>query len=83
MKILLEILLVDYLEYKCSTIDNNIFRPIVISPDIRKAFEENAKHIGAVNPLEIAAKLYKYKIKFKHKYYYKTQTFLFRKPTTT
>jgi hypothetical protein len=38
-----------------NTIDNNIFRPINISPDIRRAFAENAANIGAVNPLETAA----------------------------
>ena len=37
-----------------ATINNNIFRPINISPDIRRAFAENAAAIGEVNPLEIA-----------------------------
>jgi len=37
-----------------STIDNNVFRPINISPDIRRAFAENAAAIGETNPLEIA-----------------------------
>jgi len=31
-------------------IDNNIFRPINISPDIQQAFAENAARIGEVNP---------------------------------
>ena len=34
-----------------NTIDNNIFRPINISPDIRIAFRENAESIGEINPL--------------------------------
>ena len=37
-----------------NTIDNNVFRPINISPDIRRAFAENAAAIGESNPLEIA-----------------------------
>ena len=41
-------------ESKDTTINNNIFRPINISPDIRRAFAENAAAIGEVNPLEIA-----------------------------
>ena len=35
-------------------IDNNIFRPINISRDIRLAFARNAASIGEVNPLERA-----------------------------
>jgi len=37
-----------------NTIDNNIFRPINISPDIRQAFRENAAAIGESDPLERA-----------------------------
>ena len=37
-----------------NTIDNNIFRPINISRDIRLAFARNAASIGEVNPLERA-----------------------------
>jgi hypothetical protein len=37
-----------------ATIDNNIFRPINISPDIRRAFAENAAKIGQADPLETA-----------------------------
>ena len=37
-----------------NTIDNNVFRPINISPDIRRAFAENAASIGEANPLELA-----------------------------
>ena len=38
-----------------NTIDNNVFRPINISPDIRRAFAQNAAKIGEVNPLETAS----------------------------
>jgi len=38
-----------------NTIDNNIFRPINISPEIRRAFAQNAEKIGEVNPLESAS----------------------------
>jgi len=37
-----------------NTIDNNMFRPINISPDIRNAFRENASAIGESDPLEAA-----------------------------
>jgi hypothetical protein len=37
-----------------NTIDNNLFRPINISPDIRQAFRENAAQIGQADPLETA-----------------------------
>jgi len=37
-----------------STIDNNIFRPINISPDVISAFRENAERIGVANPLDAA-----------------------------
>ncbi len=37
-----------------NTIDNNIFRPINISRDIRLAFARNAAAIGETNPLEVA-----------------------------
>jgi len=37
-----------------NTIDNNMFRPINISPDIRQAFRENASAIGESDPLEAA-----------------------------
>ena len=37
-----------------NTIDNNIFRPINISPEIRRAFADNAAKIGEVNPLDAA-----------------------------
>ena len=32
-----------------NTVDNNIFRPITISPDIRIAFKQNAEAIGEIN----------------------------------
>ena len=32
-----------------NTVDNNIFRPITISPDIRIAFRQNAEAIGEIN----------------------------------
>ena len=38
-----------------ATIDNNIFRPINISPDIRLAFRENADKLGIADPLDTAA----------------------------
>jgi len=38
-----------------SSIDNNVFRPINISPEIRQAFAENAAKIGESNPLIVAA----------------------------
>ena len=38
-----------------NTIDNNIFRPIIISPEVRRAFAENAAAIGEVNPLDRAS----------------------------
>jgi len=38
-----------------NTIDNNIFRPISISPDVRRAFAENATAIGETNPLDVAS----------------------------
>jgi hypothetical protein len=38
-----------------NTIDNNIFRPINISPEIRRAFADNAAKIGEVNPLDAAS----------------------------
>ena len=38
-----------------STIDNNVFRPISISPDIRRAFARNAANIGEADPLEEAS----------------------------
>ena len=38
-----------------SSIDNNQFRPITISMDVRKAFADNAAKIGASNPYEEAA----------------------------
>jgi hypothetical protein len=38
-----------------SSIDNNQFRPISISMDVRKAFADNAAKIGASNPYEEAA----------------------------
>ena len=34
-----------------ASIDNNVFRPINISPEIRQAFAENAAKIGEPNPL--------------------------------
>ena len=34
-----------------NTVDNNIFRPITISPDIRIAFRQNAEAIGEINPI--------------------------------
>ena len=37
-----------------NTIDNNMFRPINISPDVMQAFRENAEKIGLPNPLEVA-----------------------------
>jgi len=37
-----------------NTIDRNIFRPINISPDIRRAFRENAAAIGTTSPLDDA-----------------------------
>ena len=37
-----------------STIGNNIFRPINISPDVISAFRENAERIGVANPLDVA-----------------------------
>jgi hypothetical protein len=37
-----------------NTIDNNIFRPINISADIRKAFRDNAANIGEADPLASA-----------------------------
>jgi hypothetical protein len=40
-----------------NAIDNNIFRPINISPDIRGAFRENAARIGVADPLESAANI--------------------------
>ena len=38
-----------------SSIDNNIFRPISISTDVKNAFAENAAKIGEANPFEEAA----------------------------
>jgi len=38
-----------------NTIDNNIFRPIIISPEVRRAFSENAAAIGEINPLDRAS----------------------------
>jgi len=38
-----------------NTIDNNVFRPINISADIRKAFRDNAAAIGNVSPLDEAS----------------------------
>ena len=38
-----------------ATIDNNVFRPIEISPDIRLAFRENADKIGIADPLDAAS----------------------------
>jgi hypothetical protein len=38
-----------------NTIDNNIFRPIIISPEVRRAFAENAASLGIANPLERAS----------------------------
>jgi hypothetical protein len=38
-----------------NTIDNNVFRPINISADIRKAFRDNAAAIGDVSPLDEAS----------------------------
>ena len=38
-----------------ATIDNNVFRPIEISPDIRLAFRENADKIGIADPLDTAS----------------------------
>jgi hypothetical protein len=32
-----------------NTVDNNVFRPINISPDIRIAFRQNAENIGQIN----------------------------------
>ena len=37
-----------------NTIDRNIFRPISISPEIRKAFRDNAASIGTTSPLDDA-----------------------------
>ena len=37
-----------------NTIDNGLFRPINISPDIRQAFRENAANIGEADPLASA-----------------------------
>ena len=37
-----------------NTIDRNIFRPINISPEIRKAFRDNAAAIGTTSPLDDA-----------------------------
>jgi len=37
-----------------NTIDRNIFRPINISPDIRRAFRDNAAAIGTTSPLDDA-----------------------------
>jgi hypothetical protein len=37
-----------------NTIDRNIFRPINISPEIRKAFRDNAASIGTTSPLDDA-----------------------------
>ena len=34
-----------------NTIRNNIFRPITLSDEVRRAFAENAARIGVVNPL--------------------------------
>jgi hypothetical protein len=38
-----------------ATIDNNIFRPINISADIRLAFRENADTLGLADPLDTAS----------------------------
>jgi len=38
-----------------NSIDNNIFRPISISTDVRNAFAENAAKIGEADPFEEAA----------------------------
>ena len=38
-----------------ATIDNNIFRPINISADIRLAFRENADRLGLADPLDTAS----------------------------
>jgi len=37
-----------------NTIDNNRFRPINISPDVRQAFRENAEKLGLPDPLDTA-----------------------------
>jgi len=37
-----------------TAIDENVFRPITISPEIRAAFAENAAKMGVANPLEQA-----------------------------
>ena len=38
-----------------ATIDNNLFRPINISADIRLAFRENADRLGIADPLDTAS----------------------------
>ena len=38
-----------------NTIDRNVFRPINISPDIRRAFRDNAAAIGEIDPLNQAS----------------------------
>ena len=38
-----------------NSIDNNVFRPISISTDVRKAFAENAAKIGEADPYQEAA----------------------------
>jgi len=41
-------------QVEINSIDNDMFRPMTISPEIRLAFAQNAEEIGAANPLEDA-----------------------------
>jgi len=38
-----------------TSIDDNVFRPMNISPEVRNSFQENAEKLGAKNPFEEAA----------------------------
>ena len=46
---------IEFLNIEKSSIDNNIFRPISISTDVKNAFAENAAKIGEANPYQEAA----------------------------
>ena len=50
---LLELRLNRLSRVEINTIDNNIFRPINISPDIYKRLQKMLKAIGVANPLEM------------------------------
>ena len=38
-----------------NAVDENVFRPMTISPEVQNSFAENADKIGAPNPFETAA----------------------------